>query len=217
MWGQTLGTARPGTRWTAPAATRGAPQGGATLCLTWACRHSHRFAVAMNEPCSGSIACQAGLIREVGGRMQPGKGVTQRGRCEHEQSCGSRRRGWRDQNVYRRGHNYHVHDTRRPFSPMLPLVSAPAKACCRVSIVVVQTVEGWSSSVAIVSKRHSIATRWPADGTRSSARSTHRSHQLPLHGPGHCLHRLTIDRARAQFFRLRNARAASYESARYLW
>ena len=145
---------------------------------------------------------------------QPGKGVTQRGRCEHEQSCGSRRRGWRDQNVYRRGHNYHVHDTRRPFSPMLPLVSAPAKACCRVSIVVVQTVEGWSSSVAIeVSKRHSIATRWPADGTRSSARSTHRSHQLPLHGPGHCLHRLTIDQARAQHFRLRNARAASYESA----
>ena len=131
---------------------------------------------------------------------QPGKGVTQMGRCEHEQSCGSRRRGWRDQNDYRRGHNCHLHDTRRLLSPMLPLVSAPAKACCRVSIVVVQTVEGWSSSVAIVSKRHSIATRWPADGTRSSARSTHRSHQLPLHGPGHCLHRLTIDRARAHFF-----------------
>ena len=96
------------------------------------------------------------------------------------------------------------------------LWSARRQRRCRVSIVVVQTVEGWSSSVAIVSKRHSIATRWPADGTRSSARSTHRSHQLPVHAPGTACIDSPLTGHVLRQFGLRNARAASYESSRYL-
>ena len=145
--------------------------------------------------------CPVGLPHPGKRRMkQPGKDVTQRGRCEHEQSCGSRRRGWRDQNDYRRGHNYHVHDTRRPFSPMLPMVSAPAEGMLEGSIMVVRTVDECSSSVAIVSICHSLSIRPHEDGTGRRTCPPHRCYQLPLHGPGHSLHRLAIDRARAQSF-----------------
>ena len=159
-----------------------------------------RFALEQTQPTQSSVCCgdervelqKHGKCRkcypEKTAMKQPGKGVTQSGRCEHEQSCGSRQRGWRDQNVYRRGHNYHVHDTRRPFSPMLPMVSAPAESMLEGSTMVVITVDECFSSVAIVSICHSLSIRPPEDGTGLLTCPPHRCYQLPLHCPGHCLH-----------------------------